>query len=56
MRTTITYPGYAIKMSETPYRVQRRPPLIGEHNEQVYEKEMGYSREQLVTLKNRGVI
>jgi crotonobetainyl-CoA:carnitine CoA-transferase CaiB-like acyl-CoA transferase len=54
--TTITYPGYAIKMSETPYRVQRRPPLIGEHNEQVYEKEMGYSREQLVTLKNRGVI
>lgn len=54
--TAITYPGCPIKMSEIPYRVQRRAPLIGEHNEEIYERELGYSREQLALLKNRGVI
>jgi len=53
---TITYPGYPIKMSETPYRVQRRAPLIGEHNKEIYENELGYSREEMVILKNRGII
>lgn len=53
---TITYPGYPIKMSENLYRVQRRAPLIGEHNEEVYEREMGFSKEQLAFLKNRDVI
>ncbi len=53
---TITYPGYPIKLSEAPCRVQRRAPLIGEHNEQVYESEMGFSKEQLSVLKSSGVI
>lgn len=53
---TITYPGYPIRTGEIPYRVQRRAPLIGEHNEEIYETELGFSREQLVILKNHGVI
>ena len=53
---TITYPGCPIETSEIPYRVQRRAPLIGEHNEEVYVEELGYSKEQLVVLKNRGII
>ena len=53
---TITYPGYPIKMSEFTHRVQRRAPLIGEHNEEIYEGEMGFSKEQLALLKNHGVI
>lgn len=54
---TISYPGWPIKMSELPpYQPQRRAPLIGEHNEDIYEKELGLSKEQLVTLKTRGVI
>jgi crotonobetainyl-CoA:carnitine CoA-transferase CaiB-like acyl-CoA transferase len=53
---TITYPGYPIKMNQAPYRVQRRAPLIGEHNDEVYEKELGFSKEQLGILKNGGVI
>jgi len=52
----ITYPGCPIKISEIPYTVQRRAPLIGEHNEEVYVEELGYSKEQLVVLKNRGII
>jgi len=34
---TLTYPGWPIKQSETPWRLQRRPPLIGEHNEEIIE-------------------
>jgi crotonobetainyl-CoA:carnitine CoA-transferase CaiB-like acyl-CoA transferase len=52
----ITYPGYPIKLSDVPYRVQRRPPLIGEHNQEIYEKELGFSKEQLVILKKGDVI
>ena len=43
--TTITYPGAFAKASETPPRISRRAPLIGEHNQEIYEKEPGISRE-----------
>lgn len=53
---TITYPGAFLKLSEAPWRVWRRPPLIGEHNEEIYVKELGLSREKVVVLKQAGVI
>ncbi|MFC1943517.1 CaiB/BaiF CoA transferase family protein [Chloroflexota bacterium] len=53
---TITYPAFPVIMNGAYPGIQRRAPLIGEHNEEVYEKEMGISREQLVILKNRGGI
>jgi len=54
---TITYPGWPVKWTEAPsYKPQRRAPLIGEHNREIYEKEMGLSSEQLVLLKTRRVI
>jgi crotonobetainyl-CoA:carnitine CoA-transferase CaiB-like acyl-CoA transferase len=53
---TITYPGPPVKMAETPWRIQHRAPLIGEHNEDIYERELGFSKEELVLLKTRGVI
>jgi len=53
----ITYPGWPIKMSELPrYQPQRRAPLIGEHNEEIYKDELGLSKEQLILLKARGII
>lgn len=52
----ITYPGFPVIMGETRPGIRRRAPLIGEHNEDIYEKELGISRQQLVLLKNRGVI
>ena len=54
--TTITYPGAFVNASETPPRIQRRAPLIGEHNYEIYEQELGMSREELVILKQTGVI
>jgi crotonobetainyl-CoA:carnitine CoA-transferase CaiB-like acyl-CoA transferase len=53
---TITYPGYPIKMTEDFCRVRRRAPLIGEHNQEVYENELGFSKEQMSVLKSSGVI
>ncbi|MCL1828790.1 MAG: CoA transferase [Oscillospiraceae bacterium] len=41
-------PGFPIRFSRTPCAVDRRPPLLGEHNEEVkqmLEKEYGYKSE-----------
>jgi len=54
---TITYPGYPVQWSALPpYKPQRRAPLIGEHNKEIYEEELGLSKEQLALLKAHGAI
>ena len=53
---TITYPGNFGIFSETPAKIYRRAPLIGEHNKEIYEKELGLSSAQIVVLKQSGVI
>lgn len=53
---TLVYPGAPLKIKETPYKIRCRAPLIGEHNEEVYGKELGFSREQLTALKAWNVI
>ena len=53
--TTITYPGAAVKLSETPCTIWRRAPLIGEHNQEIYG-ELGFSLEELTILKQGGII
>ncbi len=54
--TTITYPGAFADSSEKPPGISRRAPLIGEHNEEIYGKELGFSEEELLTLKQLRVI
>ena len=55
---TVQYPGAFIKSGDGRdiAGVYRRPPLIGEHNVQVYQEEMGLSSSELETLKRSGVI
>lgn len=53
---TITYPGAPFRLSETPWRIARRAPLIGEHNQEVYQRELGLAQEELAALKEAGVI
>jgi len=43
--TTITYPGALAHTSEAPPRISRRAPLVGEHNQEVYE-ELALSSEE----------
>ncbi|OGO19106.1 MAG: hypothetical protein A2144_00520 [Chloroflexi bacterium RBG_16_50_9] len=53
---TITYPGAFGVCSETPQKISRRAPLIGEHNQEIYAGELGISKENLAVLKEAGVI
>ena len=50
------YPGAPYALSETPWRIQRRAPLLGEHNEEIYCGRLAYDREDLVRLTQMGVI
>lgn len=53
---TITYPGAFTKASETPCLKTVRAPHIGEHNEEIYIKMLGISRDKLASLKEAKVI
>lgn len=52
----LVQPGAFINSTETSCDIKRRAPLIGEHNAEIYQKEMGFSGEALVALKESGVI
>ena len=56
LRTSITYPGPYFKSTETMWQKGKRAPLIGEHNDEIYEKELGFTKEELVILKKENVI
>ncbi len=45
-----------LRMSETPLKIERSFPAIGQHNEEIYCGLLGYSREDLVKLKEEGAI
>lgn len=54
---TLKYPGApCYHISDAPWRISRRAPLVGEHNLEIYEGELGFSREQLAALKQEGTI
>jgi benzylsuccinate CoA-transferase BbsE subunit len=53
---TVTYVGSPYKMTVAPWRISRRAPLIGEHNREIYEGELGLSPEDTRLLKEAGVI
>ena len=52
----ITYPGAFVKTEDKLCRVRRRAPLIGEHNVEIYEEELGFSKEEITILKQCMVI
>jgi len=51
----LTYPGEPVRMSETAWQAGRAP-LLGEHNDEIYHGEMGYSSQELAQLRENGVI
>ena len=52
----IKYPGSAYRLSETPTSWERPAPLLGEHNDEVYTGLLSYSKDDLVRMKQAGVI
>lgn len=52
----VRYPGPFAKFSVTPITYRRRPPMVGEHNREIYMGELGISAQQLVELQSKRVI
>ena len=55
---TVRYPGAFIKSGDGRdiAGLYRRPPLIGEHNVEIYQGELGLSGPEIESLKRNGVI
>jgi len=47
---TLTYPGRPYRLSETPWAIRQRPPLVGEHNHEILVNELGLSETELSAL------
>ncbi|MDT0482775.1 formyl-CoA transferase [Streptomyces doebereineriae] len=54
-RGTFTTVGNPLKLSDSPTTITT-PPLLGQHNEEIYIGELGLSRAELPQLKEQGVI
>jgi len=54
--TSFRYPGAFAAFSESPIKITRRAPLIGEHNKEIYEGELGMNTEEVLSLKQAGII
>jgi len=51
LNEVVTYPGPFVKTEDKLCRIRRRAPMIGEHNTEIYEKELGFSKEEMAILK-----
>jgi len=56
LNAKITYPGFWFKTDKGDCGIRSRAPLVGEHNSEIYEGELGFSKEELDVLRQAGVI
>jgi benzylsuccinate CoA-transferase BbsE subunit len=56
LRRSFIYPGAPYRLSETPWQLRRRAPLLGEHNLDVYQTELGLSPADIAALRAAHVI
>jgi len=58
LRANLRYPGFLFLTSEETCqpKVKRRAPLIGEHNAEIYLKELGLSEGEFNSLRREGVV
>ena len=52
----LMYPGHPYILSETPSSKHHGAPLLGQHNEEVYCNRLGYTKQDLVKLREAGDI
>ncbi len=50
------YPGAPYRLLKTPWTIKRHAPLLGEHNEEIFCKRLGYSKSTLVQFRQMGII
>jgi len=49
-------PGAPVKLSRSPWRVGSKVPKLGEHNKEIYQRELGLSQKEIKALARKGVI
>jgi CoA:oxalate CoA-transferase len=52
----VTYPGAPVKLAESPWKIRYPAPLLGQHNEEIYCGQLGYTREDMVKLREGRII
>lgn len=53
---SLKYPGVPAIILDAPGGIRAPAPLLGQHNEEVYCEELGYSEEQLSLLRGDGIV
>ena len=53
---TFTYPGAPYKLPRSPWKLRSTAPRVGQHNNEVYQKELGLSDEELALLTSVGAV
>ena len=56
LKDPISYPGPFGKFTETPLEISRPAPLPGQHNEEIYIKELGFTLNDLELFKKNRII
>jgi crotonobetainyl-CoA:carnitine CoA-transferase CaiB-like acyl-CoA transferase len=56
LNRTFRYPGAPYLFNGSPWRVYRRPPLIGEHTSEIFRQELGLSSDYVTDLIAGGII
>ena len=50
------YPGMAVRLPGEDISDAQPAPLLGQHNSEIFGQELGYSAQELITLRQHGVI
>jgi crotonobetainyl-CoA:carnitine CoA-transferase CaiB-like acyl-CoA transferase len=53
---SLIYPRHFFLSNNTENYIRRAAPLIGEHNDEIYRQELGFSADKIASLKANGVI
>jgi len=52
----VKLPGFPYKFSHTPAEIQKPPPMLGQHTEEVLTSLLKYSTESVAALRDSGAI
>ena len=52
----VKFPGAPCKFSKTPWNINRPAPLLGEHNEEILCQRLRCNKQDLVKMRQAGII
>lgn len=52
----LQYAGAPYRLEKTPWQAKRAAPLLGEHNEEIYCGRLGYTKQDLVMMREAGIL